>query len=56
MTHSYTLSQMNELSEKTLFSVTSTFSGGGGSPIGYKLAGGDVPLANEIDTDAVSTY
>ena len=47
---------MNELSEKNLFSVISTFAGGGGSSIGYKLAGGNVALANEIDPDAVSTY
>ncbi|MDC0986910.1 DNA (cytosine-5-)-methyltransferase [Alphaproteobacteria bacterium] len=47
---------MNEISDKNLFSVISTFAGGGGSSIGYKLAGGKVALANEIDPDAVSTY
>ena len=47
---------MNELSEKNLFSVISTFAGGGGSSIGYKLAGGNVVLANEIDIDVVATY
>ena len=56
MTNPYTLSHMNELSEKNLFSVISTFAGGGGSSIGYKLAGGNVALANEIDMDAVATY
>ena len=56
MTHPYTLSHMNELSEKNLFSVISTFAGGGGSSIGYKLAGGNVALANEIDMDVVATY
>ena len=56
MTHPYTLTHMNELSEKNLFSVISTFAGGGGSSIGYKLAGGKIALANEIDPDAVSTY
>ena len=56
MTYSYTLSHMNELSERKLFSVISTFAGGGGSSIGYKLAGGNVVLANEIDPDAVGTY
>ena len=47
MTNPYTLSHMNELSEKNLFSVISTFAGGGGSSIGYKLAGANVALANE---------
>ena len=56
MTNPYTISHMNELSEKNLFSVISTFAGGGGSSIGYKLAGGNVALANEIDPDAVDTY
>jgi DNA (cytosine-5)-methyltransferase 1 len=40
MTNPYTISHMNEISDKNLFSVISTFAGGGGSSIGYKLAGG----------------
>ena len=47
---------MGELSEKALFSVVSTFAGGGGSSTGYKLAGGNVLFANELSTDAVDTY
>lgn len=49
MTGAYTLAEMNEISGRNLFSVISTFAGGGGSSIGYKLAGGKVLIANEID-------
>ena len=52
----YTLAQMNRLSGKKRFSVVSTFAGGGGSSIGYRLAGGDVILANEISQVASETY
>ena len=38
------------------FTVISTFSGCGGSSLGYKLAGGDVRLAVEWDDNAVATY
>lgn len=38
------------------FSVISTFSGCGGSSLGYKLAGGKVLLAVEWDDNAVATY
>jgi len=38
------------------FSVVSTFSGCGGSSLGYKWAGGDVRCAVEIDDAAVRTY
>ena len=38
------------------FSVISTFSGCGGSSLGYKLAGGDVRLAVEWNNNAVATY
>ncbi len=38
------------------FTVISTFSGCGGSSLGYKLAGGDVRLAVEWDDNAVETY
>ena len=40
----------------TLFSVISTFSGCGGSSLGYQMAGGKVRLAVEYDEDAVKTY
>ena len=38
------------------FTVISTFSGCGGSSLGYKLAGGKVLLAVEMDDNAVETY
>ena len=38
------------------FTVVSTFSGCGGSSLGYKLAGGKVLLAVEWDKNAVETY
>lgn len=41
---------------RSKFTVVSTFSGCGGSSLGYKLAGGDVRLAVEWDDNAVETY
>lgn len=38
------------------FTVISTFSGCGGSSLGYKMAGGRVLLAVEFDRHAISTY
>lgn len=38
------------------FSVVSTFSGCGGSSLGYQMAGGKVRLAVEWDKNAVDTY
>ena len=38
------------------FTVVSTFSGCGGSSLGYKLAGGKVLLAADFDKHAVNTY
>ena len=43
-------------SSKNLFKVISTFSGGGGSSLGYKLAGGKVLAANEFVEEAANTY
>ena len=43
-------------SSRKLFNVISTFSGGGGSSIGYKLAGGYVIVANEFVEEASKTY
>ena len=43
-------------SSKELFTVISTFAGGGGSSTGYKLAGGKVLAANEFVPEAVETY
>ena len=56
MKHPYSILNVNELSSRKLFSVVSTFAGGGGSSLGYKMAGGDVLLANEIAPDAVEIY
>ena len=39
-----------------LFTVISTFAGGGGSSLGYKWAGGKVLAAVEWDENAVATY
>lgn len=39
-----------------MFSVVSTFSGGGGSSLGYELAGGKVLLAVELGDNAAETY
>jgi DNA (cytosine-5)-methyltransferase 1 len=52
----YTLEDMNRESEKELFSVVTTFSGGGGSSVGYKLGGGKISLMNEFIKDGVDTY
>ena len=40
----YTLEDMIRESQKELFSVVTTFSGGGGSSVGYKLGGGKILL------------
>jgi DNA (cytosine-5)-methyltransferase 1 len=42
--------------ERKLFTVISTFAGGGGSSTGYKLAGGNVLVVNEFVDAAVDTY
>lgn len=52
----YNLSDVYESASRKRFTVISTFSGGGGSTIGYKLAGGDVLLANEFVEVAADTY
>jgi len=52
----YNLSDVNKSSNRKRFTVISTFSGGGGSSIGYKLGGGDVLTVNEFVEEAVSTY
>lgn len=52
----YMLSDVYTSAYRKRFSVISTFSGGGGSSIGYKLAGGDVLLANEFVDVAAETY
>jgi DNA (cytosine-5)-methyltransferase 1 len=52
----YTLSDVREASAQKLFSVVSTFAGGGGSSTGYRLAGGDVLAVNEFVPAAIDTY
>lgn len=42
--------------QRKLFTVISTFAGGGGSSTGYRAAGGHVLLANEFIPEAVRTY
>ena len=45
-----------EASSKNLFTVISTFAGGGGSSTGYRLAGGKVLAINEFVEEAIKTY
>ena len=52
----YYIRDVIEEANKKLFTHISTFSGGGGSTIGIKLAGGDTLLANEFIEEAVKTY
>ncbi len=44
------------MNSQSSFNVVSTFSGCGGSSLGYQLAGGKVLLAVEWDDNAVETY
>lgn len=44
------------INSQNRFTVVSTFSGCGGSSLGYQLAGGKVLLAAEWDDNAVATY
>ena len=53
---SYKLDKVYKQSNKKLFTVVSTFAGGGGSSTGYKLAGGHILFANEFIPEAVKTY
>lgn len=52
----YTLDLVKRLSKKKLFTVVSTFAGGGGSSTGYRLAGGNIIFVNEFVEDAVKSY
>jgi DNA (cytosine-5)-methyltransferase 1 len=52
----YLLDEVKRNSKKELFTVVSTFSGGGGSSTGYKLAGGKLLVANEVNETAAETY
>jgi DNA (cytosine-5)-methyltransferase 1 len=52
----YYLKDVIDNSNKELFSVISTFAGGGGSSTGYRLAGGKILCVNEFVEAAVETY
>lgn len=52
----YLMSDVRNASGRKLFKVVSTFAGGGGSSTGYRLAGGEVVLANEFVLEAARTY
>jgi site-specific DNA-cytosine methylase len=53
---SYTMDDVRRASAARRFTVVSTFAGGGGSDIGYQLAGGHVVLVNEFVPEAARTY
>ena len=52
----YTLDDLKRSSDRKLFTYISFFAGGGGSSVGYKLAGGDCQFVNEFQQVAVDTY
>ncbi|MDP7367364.1 MAG: DNA cytosine methyltransferase [Candidatus Pacebacteria bacterium] len=52
----YTINDVKKSAERKLFTVISTFAGGGGSSTGYKLAGGDILCINEFVESALDTY
>ncbi len=52
----YLMDDVIKESSKNLFSVISTFAGGGGSSTGYRLGGGKVLLVNEFVREAINTY
>ena len=52
----YSLDRVKWNASKNLFSVITTFSGGGGSSIGYKLSGGNVLVATDYSNEAIKTY
>ena len=56
MYNNYTIEEVREAAEEKLFTVFSTFSGGGGSSTGYKLAGGDVRGVLEFQRVGMDTY
>ena len=52
----YTLADVHKSSERKRFTYISTFAGGGGSSMGYKLAGGQLVAMNEFQEIACDTY
>ena len=52
----YTMQDVYQGEAKELFTVISTFAGGGGSSTGYRLAGGKILAINEFVEEARNTY
>src|SRR6056300_116724 len=52
----YFLEDVYKSADRKLFTVISTFAGGGGSSTGYKLAGGNILAVNEFVESAIDTY
>ena len=52
----YSIDDVKKSSARQLFTVVSTFAGGGGSSTGYRLAGGKVIAINEFVEEAIKTY
>ena len=52
----YSIEEVKKAAEQKLFTVISTFAGGGGSSTGYKLAGGEILCVNEFVDAALDTY
>lgn len=56
---SYSRTSMDDVraaSERRRFTAVSMFAGGGGSSLGYRLAGGEVLFASEFVPEAAATY
>ncbi len=56
MNYKYTLEDVKKSSSRELFKVVSLFAGGGGSSLGYRLAGGKVLGINEFIPAAQDAY
>jgi DNA (cytosine-5)-methyltransferase 1 len=52
----YTVDDVKALSSQKKFTTISCFAGGGGSSLGYRLAGSNILLINEFVEAAVETY
>jgi DNA (cytosine-5)-methyltransferase 1 len=52
----YVMQDVRDSSARQRFKVISTFAGGGGSSLGYRLAGGKVLCVNEFVEEAIKTY
>ena len=52
----YNVDDVKALSSQKKFTTISCFAGGGGSSLGYRLAGSDILLINEFVEAAVETY